>query len=441
MFRSISHNLLSWKNSHSRKVLLVRGARQVGKTYSVRELGETFEFFLEANFEKDREIHNFFSGSLDPKMICQKMSSYYSVPIIQGKTLVFFDEIQACPDAISSLRFFYENIPDIHIIAAGSLLEFAIEEIPSYGVGRIQHLFMYPMSFDEFLAANSENGLLIEKKQADHNAPLEKPFHDKLLDYLKLYYLIGGMPEIVSNYISDKNIINCQKLLDNLIESLKDDFAKYKKRAPVQRLREVFLSIPRQTGSKFIFSNIDSDSRHGSLKEALDMLVQAGLAYKIFHSSARGIPLGAQIKHKRFKVILFDIGMHQRILKTDAGSILTAENVETLNKGNIAEMFAGSEIIKYASHKLRQDLYYWHREKRGSTAEVDYLIEKKGSIIPIEVKSGTRGKMHSMQIFLKERNLKTGIRLSLEPFSSYDNIMAVPLYALSNVIGGERDDL
>jgi len=434
MIRSVTANLLNWKNSSSRKVMLLRGARQVGKTYSVRELGKTFTFFLEANFEKDREIHQFFSGSLDPNMICQKISAYYSIPIIPGKTLIFFDEIQACPEAISSLRFFYENVPDIHVIAAGSLLEFALENIPSYGVGRIQHLFMYPLSFDEFLLANNEKGLLGEKGQASPTTPLEKPFHDKLLDYLKIYYLFGGMPEVVSEYVTTKNILNCQKILDNLIESLKDDFAKYRKRSLVQRLREVFLSITVQAGSKFMFSNIDSDSRHGSLKEALDILVQAGLAFKVFHSSSRGIPLGAQVKHKRFKVILFDIGMHQRILGADASGILTANNVEMINKGSVAELFTGLEIIKYSPSDLRAEIYYWHREKRGSTAEVDYLVQKNGAIIPVEVKAGTRGKMQSMRIFMEERKLESGIRISLEPFSSYGNIDVVPLYAISNII-------
>ena len=438
MDRKIHNSLLEWKASSSRKVLLVRGARQVGKTYSIRQLGSTFEYFLEVNFEKDKEINSFFSGSLSPDMICQKISAYFSVPIIPGKTLLFFDEIQACPEALSALRFFYEITPEIHLIAAGSLLEFAIETIPSYGVGRIQHLFMYPMSFDEFLTANNETGLIDLKNQAGTDNPLEDPFHNKFIDYLKIYYLVGGMPESVLEYITNKDILSCQKKIDALIETLKDDFAKYKKRSPVQRLREVFLSIPYQTGSKFMFSNIDSNSRHDSLKDALELIIQAGLAYKVFHTSARGIPLGAQIKHKRFKVVLSDIGIHQRLLGMSAAEIITSANVEMINKGCIAEMYTGLEMIKASPSELRPEIYYWQREKRGSNAEVDYIIQKNGEIIPIEVKSGTQGKMQSMRIFLEERKLSSGVRVSLEPFSRYGNIKVVPLYAVSNIINGYK---
>ncbi|MBU1121839.1 MAG: ATP-binding protein [Candidatus Omnitrophota bacterium] len=276
-----------------RKVLLLRGARQVGKTYSIRELKKSFKYYLEVNFEEERTVRQFFAGSLNPSVICQKLSAYFNTPIIAGETLLFFDEIQACPEALSALRFFYEKIPDLHVAAAGSLLEFAIAEIPSYGVGRIYSLFLYPLSFDEFLQALGENDLIGMKNKANYKYPLDDIFHHRLIDYLKIYYLIGGMPEVVKSFARNKDIIFCQKILNDLLETVKDDFAKYKNRSPIQRLKEVFDSISFQSGAKFKYSNIDSSSSHHPLKAALNLIVQAGLAYKIFHTAARGCPLGA----------------------------------------------------------------------------------------------------------------------------------------------------
>jgi uncharacterized protein len=434
MKRYVASLLLNWKNEQNRKVLLVRGARQVGKTYSVQQLGRTFEHYLEVNFEEEEEVKHFFDYSLNPSGLCQKLSAYFSIPIIPEKTLLFFDEIQQCPRALSSLRFFHEKMPGLHVIAAGSLLEFAISDIPSQGVGRIQSLYMYSMSFDEFLEALGESQLIEIKQKAGTRNALDSVFHRKLIDYLKIYYIIGGMPEIVKEYVLSKNILSCQKRLLDMIETLKDDFAKYKKRAPVQRLREVFDSIALQSGGKFKYSNIDSSSSHAPLKDALDLIIQAGLAYKVYHTAAQGLPLGAQIRTNRFKVILFDIGIHQKISGLSMADIIAAENVDAINKGNIAEIFAGLEIIKNSNYNIRPQLYYWHKETRASSAEVDYIIQHRDEILPIEVKSGAKGKMQSMRLFMAERNINKGIRLSLENFGEYKGIDIIPLYALSNIL-------
>ncbi|MCK5581167.1 MAG: ATP-binding protein [Candidatus Omnitrophica bacterium] len=433
MKRNIERNLLAWKKEHNRKSLLIRGARQVGKTYSLRSLGKSFKHYLEVNFEEDRTVKQFFSGSLDPAAICQKLSAYYGIPVISGDTLLFFDEIQACPEALSSLRFFYEKMPDLHVAAAGSLLEFAISEIPSHGVGRIRSLFMYPLSFDEFLNACGEAGLIEIKSKASGKYPLDDIFHQKLIDYLKIFYILGGMPEIVNEYSKTKDILICQTKLNDLIETLKDDFAKYKKRAPVQRLNEVYNSVALQAGSKFKFSNIESFSCHNSLKESLELIIQAGLAYKAYHTSAQGIPLGAQIKINKFKVLLNDPGIHQKLTGLNISDIIAAENFNIINKGCLAEIFVGTEILKYAPPDRKNQLFYWHKEQRGSNAEVDYLIQKNEEILPVEVKSGTKGQMQSMRIFLKSHNLNRGIRISLENFACYENITVCPLYAVSNI--------
>ena len=434
MKRYISSFLMDWKREQGRKALLIRGARQVGKTYSVRQLGKTFQYYLEVNFEEERAVKQFFVDSLNPSVLCQKLSAYFAVPVIAGETLLFFDEVQECPQALSSLRFFYEKMPELHVVAAGSLLELVISDIPSQGVGRIHSLYMYPMSFDEFLEAMGEGQLIELRNKAGIAKALDDAFHRKLIDYLKIYYIIGGMPEAVKEYAASKNILSCQKKLTDLIETLRDDFAKYKKRSSIQRLREVFDSIALQAGGKFKYSNIDSHSSHKSLKDALDLIVQAGLAYKIYHTSAQGFPLGAQIKANKFKVILFDTGIHQKILGLNMAEIIAAEDISVINKGNIAEVFTGLEIIKNSPCDTKAQLYYWHKEKRASNAEVDYIIQHNDKILPIEVKSGIRGKMQSMRLFISGHNTRKGVRLSLENFAGYEDIEAYPLYAVSNIL-------
>ncbi|MCG2711026.1 MAG: ATP-binding protein [Candidatus Omnitrophica bacterium] len=429
MKRNIEHSLIEWKESEQRKALLLRGARQVGKTFSIRILGQSFKYFLEVNFEEDRAVKKIFEGSLDPFYLSERLSAYFSIPIVPGQTLLFFDEIQACPNALSSLRFFYEKMPDLHIAAAGSLLEMTISKLPSYGVGRIQSLFMYPMSFDEYLTALGQNALIDMK----NSKAVDPVFHDKIINHLKIFHLIGGLPEIVGEYVRSKNILNCQQKLGDLLESFRDDFAKYKKRADIQILDEVFKSIAVQSGHKFKYSNVDRAYNHRAVKQALDLLIQAGLAYKIYHTAGHGVPLGAEIKSNKYKVILFDTGMHFRILNLNNADILVAEDIDMINKGAIAEVFVGNEFIKSMDNRIRGQLFYWHNERKGTSSEVDYLIQRENKIIPVEVKSGKTGKMKSMRVFLEQHKSEYGIRLSLENFTEFDNISIRPLYAV-NVI-------
>ncbi len=412
---------------------MLRGARQVGKTYSVRQLGKTFKYFIEINFELDKDVRYFFENSINPHNLIEKLSAYYQTPIIKGQTLLFFDEIQECPEAIKSLRFFYEKMPQLNVIAAGSLLEFALSEILSYGVGRIETLFMYPLNFKEFLWALNENALSEIIKNSNYNNPIEVPFFKRLQDLLKTFLLIGGMPEVVANYVKNRDLKICQKIISNLILTFKDDFKKYRKRTPVDCLNEVFNSIILQTGSKFVFSNVNSNSTYKTMQNALDLLVMAGLAYKVYHTSASGIPLGAQINQKKYKVLIFDIGIFQQIAGIDISTILTADNVNTLNKGNIAELFTGLEIISYSNPEMPANLYYWHRESKSSNAEIDYVIQIDNNILPIEVKAGTKGKMQSLYIFLEEKKLDYGFRISLENFSQFEKIKTLPIFAISNL--------
>jgi len=435
--RKIDIELLNWIDDPHRKPLIVRGARQVGKSSAIRQLSKKFKYYLEVNFEEHKQAYKIFSGNLTPGEICGNLSVMFNIPIIPGETLLFFDEIQACIPAISSIRFFYEKYNELHLIAAGSLLDFALNELPSFGVGRVRSLFVYPFSFDEFLSSCGEKLLLEAKTNSSLEKPLQEPIHEKLLNYLKRFLVLGGMPEVVANYVSSNNIMSSQQILDDLITSLKADFAKYKKRVPALRILEVFESVTNQMGNKFVFAKAAIEANHKQVKEALNLLIMAGLVIPVTHSSSNGIPLGAECDHKKRKMLIFDTGIFQRLLGLDSSNVLLENDFNLVNKGAIAELFVGLEIIKSLSCYQQQELYYWQRETASANAELDYVYQSKQNIIPIEVKSAKKGSMQSMYQFLKEKNGKLGIRFSLENYSTYNNIRVYPIYAVSNFISKE----
>jgi uncharacterized protein len=439
--RHIDAVLLAWKASSSRRVLLIRGARQVGKTAAIRHLAENFEYFAEINFEERPSAARIFDGDLDVHEISDQLSAFMDKPIIPGKTLLFFDEIQACPKAISSLRFFYERMPELHVVAAGSLLEFALENITSFGVGRITSVFVYPLTFAEFVAANSGNTLAEMIKRSSSTNPMNAAIHSKLIEKLRIYLAIGGLPAVVSAYLSDKGLLACREILDDLVTIFHDDFAKYRKRAPVARLHETFESITRQTGGKFVYSCVAPECSNYESKQSLDLLEQAGLAYRVFHTAAQGIPLGAQTNSRKFKALLFDVGIHQRLLGLDLHEHIVKSHEDMINKGSAAELFVGLELIANGSPNTRPQLYYWHREAKSSSAEVDYIIQHGERVVPIEVKSGKKGRMRSIRIFMEERGLTIGARVSEENFGKYESIIVLPIYAAGNLVSGHATEL
>lgn len=434
MRRNIFNQLLSWKESESRKVLLLRGARQVGKTFVIRELGKTFATFLEVNLEKDSVVAGFFTKDLNPTRICLELSVFYGKPIQENETLLFFDEIQACPRAIQALRFFYEDMPHLHVIAAGSLLEFALADLPSFGVGRIRSMFMYPMSFQEFLMANRMDQYIDLINNASPDNPMNPVFHEKLLEYFRRFLLTGGMPEVVRQLVENNSLYDALNVLSDLSLSIRDDFSKYHRRVPESRIREVFASIVEQAGAKFVYANVVAKASHPQIKETLELLLMAGLAFPVYYTSANGFPMGAQMDVKKFKILLYDTGIFQHILGLNIREYLVVEEMEMVNKGGLAEIYAGLELIKAYSNLEKPQLFYWHRMERSSNAEVDYVIRQRDEIVPVEIKSGYSGKMQSMRIFMKEKNLNRGIRSSLENFGRDGNIEIIPLYAISTLI-------
>ncbi|MFN8259188.1 MAG: AAA family ATPase [Bacteroidales bacterium] len=434
LYRSIDDELKKWSLSNERKPLLLRGARQVGKSSAVRNLGRDFKYFAEINFESDRGVHGFFEGNLEPFDICEKLSLYYGVPVRPNETLLFFDEIQACVPAISSLRYFYEKYPEIHLIAAGSLLEFALEELPSFAVGRVRSMFMYPFSFNEYLKALGLDNLINAKQKADYSMPLSQPIHNKLNDHLKKFLVLGGMPEVVSKYVSGSDILECMRTIDDIVISYKSDFAKYKKRVNPLRMQNVLLSAADQAGGRFVYSRAEKESSYRQIKEAIDLLIMAGLLIPVYRTSGNGIPLGAETDLSQFKIILIDTGVFQRILNLDISDLFISDNWDMINKGSIAEQYAGLELIKAAGPYLQPSLYYWTKESRNSHAELDYLVQKGQSILPVEIKSGSKGSMKSMLIYLEEKNQAFGIRSSTENFSQYQKVKVHPLYDLGRIL-------
>ena len=431
--RKIDPILLSWAKESNRKPLLLRGARQVGKSSAVRNLGKLFESYVEINFEDDKEVHIFFEKFQSPQEICRQLSLFYKKEIIAGRTLVFFDEIQSCPSALAKLRYFYEKYQELHLIAAGSLLEFAIEEMASFAVGRIRSLYLYPFSFEEFLLAQKNDILIKAYRQANSKNPLTEPIHKELNKLLKTFLITGGMPEAIVKYTETKSFLQSQMAIDDLMISFKSDFAKYKKRLPSAHIENVFESVANQIDGKFVYERV-AELNNSQVKQSLELLIMAGLVIPVTHTSANGIPLGAGANFKRRRMLLLDTGMFLRMLDFDASQISIADDFKTISMGSLAEMFVGLEILKSSSCYIPYKLYYWHREKKQSNAQVDFVIQKNTSIIPIEVKSGIKGSMPSLRLFMQEKYSKIGIRTSLENFGRYENIDIYPLYAISNLI-------
>jgi len=438
LWRRIDADLLKWKDTEKRKPLLLRGARQVGKSSTVKELGRHFDHFIEVNFDRDDlkyGISAVFERGFAPKRICEELSAIYGTPIIPGRTLLFLDEIQSCIPAISSLRYFYEEHPELHVIAAGSLLEFALEELPSFGVGRIRSLFMYPFSFDEYLRGMGMSILADSIKKASPEEPFSEALHRKCTQQLIRFILIGGMPEVVAKYAQSGSLLECQEILSDLTLSLYDDFAKYKERVPSSRLREIFTSVIHQTGGKFTYSHASQQANRLQIKEGIKLLELAGIIYPVTHTSANGLPLAAEMNTKHCKYLIFDTGIFQRFLKLNLEQLLSAESLLQINKGALAELFVGLELLKSAPGNNPTQLHYWQREKAGSSAEVDYVVQLNSDIVPVEVKSGTKGSMQSMFRFLLEKGCSSGIRTSMENFGTFQNVKVYPLYAISQIGG------
>lgn len=349
-----------------------------------------------------------------------------------------------------ALRFFKEDYPELHVVAAGSLLEFTLQELPTFGVGRIHSLFMYPMTFDEFLRANKEFGLIEMRDEADSHHPLDAAFHEKLVEYFRIYLLVGGMPEAVLAWIKTHDFNQCRSVLEDIVLTYEDDFSKYKKRVNPDLLRITMRGVCHQVGEKLTFRQVSADHQSSQIREALRLLALAGIITPVVATSGNGIPLDAEADEKNMKILFLDPGLLLAVLQLEGGLsqqlvqlIMAGSPQELVNKGGLTEMVAGLEIARNKPSVQRQKMFYW--EKKGnSVAEIDYLEIVNLKPTPIEVKSGTQGGMKSLWLFMREKHLTDAIRCSLENFGEFEyidnqdndavrHVRILPLYAISQL--------
>jgi len=435
MKRIIDHYLGEWKHRADRKALLLRGARQVGKTYAVRTLGEKFDELVEINLELNPEYGEVFRPNLDPDRILRELRLMTGKRLVPGSSLLFIDEIQQQPLAISALRYFYEKVPELHVVAAGSLLEFAIEEV-GLPVGRVASLHMYPMSFLEFLAARGEKPLVELLIDASPSLSISDPVHERLLRLVGEYLALGGLPEVIGTWIKHEDWNRCGEVLNMIVTAYRQDFAKYAKRHQIKYVDLVFNEVPSMTGRKFKFNALPGTWKARELSPALDLLCKASVVHKVTHSSGNAVPLKAESDPNRFKALFLDVGLAQRVLGSDSKPWLLNPTSTIGNAGAVTEAFVGQELLSYSQPWAKEELYYWHREARASNAEVDYLLPMGGAVIPIEVKSGSTGRLLSLRAFLNEKRGRTpyGIRICGQSSSIHEDLHSYAIYAVPHVM-------
>jgi len=424
--RFILEKLEQWKTKANRKPLILRGARQVGKTWAVNTFGNQYfkGKLRQVDFEKHPDWHDIFEKNLDVNRIISELELVLNTSIEPGKDLLFFDEIQSCPQAIMALRYFYEELPDLHVIAAGSLLEFSLKDI-SFPVGRIQFLNMFPMTFAEFLLACGKvqlaDLLLASDQEYSENV------HNMFLDELRLYFFTGGMPECVKSYAGRRKLKEVFDIQKQLIETYRADFSKYAPYADRRCLNSVLTSAAKMVGQQIKYARLTNDFTSPTNKKAFDLLNMARVIYKIPSTSPAGLPLGASASSKKFKALMVDIGLMQNLCGVNFNEEKNKLDLLDIYRGALAEQFVGQELLAVD----QSELYYWSREAKSSSAEVDFVLENGGKILPIEVKSGVSGKLRSMHLLLKTfPNISAGYVFSARPYSEIpkQKLFFYPIY-------------
>ncbi len=430
MYRIIESELLKWQKQGDRLPLIIRGARQVGKSFTIEKFGrENFKNLVILNFELQPDFVSCFE-SLDPDRIISRIELMTEKDVIDGETLLFLDEIQQCPQALLALRYFKEKRAGLHVIAAGSLLEFALkEESFSFPVGRVMFLYMRPLSFYEFLLNAGNNKLLQVIENISLNQPMDLYMHEFTLKLVREYMLVGGMPAVVSRYLETKSFLEVHRLQSALLESYRNDFGKYASKAQFKYLQKFFDKAPFLVGTNFKYVKVDPEARSRELKVALEQLCWTGLVKRVFQTAANGIPLEAEVNERKFKLVFLDIGLMQNANKIDPTIILT-EDIWQVNEGALAEQFVGQELLAYGNSYESTNLYYWEREQVSSTAEVDYVAQVATKIVPIEVKAGKGGHLKSLKQFMAEKKSAVGIRVSQNPLEKKEKIVNLPLYLI-----------
>lgn len=414
---NISRNALcfldQWVQDPSRKPLVIRGARQVGKTWLVREFAALHHLdLIEINFEfepakKDCFIEN------DPAKIWLHLELICGRRMIPEQSVLFLDEIQAFPEILAKLRWFKEKMPQLIVIVTGSLLEFILDEHAfSMPVGRISYLHLEPLSFDEFLGA--ENPVLQAFLRAYSWETIPLDIHQKCLDYLRTYTLVGGLPAAVSTWITTRSWIAVNQVHHDILITYRDDFARYKGRLDMTLFDTVFACIPKYVGSKIVYRQVSPDHQAASIKKVMQLIATARVIHMIHATHANGIPLGAEIREKFNKIICLDVGLMNASLGISFAHLKNSADIDFINQGAIAEQLVGQLLRTIEPFYIEPSLYYWQRTEPASNAEVDYVIQHEGAVLPIEVKAGTKGSMQSLHLFMGLKKLLTAVRLNTD---------------------------
>ncbi|MBA3238265.1 MAG: ATP-binding protein [Parachlamydiaceae bacterium] len=431
MKRALELELLAWRKRKEHLPILLRGARQVGKSYLVEEFGKKhFDNVVVVDFESRSELRSAFTTKL-PKEILGRLEIALDKPINEGTSLLFLDEIQLCPEALKSLRYFKEQMPELHVIAAGSLLEFLLhDENFSFPVGRVEFLYLYPLSFQEYLEAAAPH-ICQRLKDYDFKRDYSSLEHQELLKWVRRYMFIGGMPAAVKASLIKTSFFDSQRIHHLILQAYENDFGKYAKHTQHKYLQIIFQKAPAVVGQILKYRRIDEEIRSRELKPALELLCHAGLLQQVFATTASGLPLHAHMKRDRFKLLYLDIGLLQTATKVDATHFFE-EDILQINAGMLAEQFVGQEILAYAPPYQKEPLLFWERTN-GGQAEVDFVLNVGAAILPLEVKAGATGSLRSMHSFLNEKKGKFGLRVSEAPLSLHNNILSVPFYLVCHL--------
>ncbi|NOX46492.1 MAG: ATP-binding protein [Chlorobi bacterium] len=435
MEREIHNKFYAWKISSRRKPLIIRGARQVGKTYSVLEFGKQhYRKVHQINFEKTPKWKDIFEMDLDAVRIVEELEFLLNDKIDIETDLLFFDEIQNCPKAIMSLRYFYEQLPKIHLIAAGSLLEFALNNI-SFPVGRVQTLEMLPMSFSEFIKAFGKEK--VYKIIQSHPAKLSSIIHETILEDVFSYFFVGGMPEAVKHYCESGKMADVFEIHSDLLYTYAQDFSKYSPSVNRDCLNMVLSASGKSTGKQIKYSQLASGFSNPTIKSAFMALANARLLRKVRATSPSGLPLEAGANEKRFKSVFLDIGLMAHINGLSNNYLDIKHNMNKIFDGAMAEQFVGQEFLAAG----QKNLYYWARQSKSSTAEVDYLLVNDNEIIPIEVKNSSSGRLKSLHLLLNQfPNIKKAYVLSHTEYGKIENqkLEFIPIYYASHLAKKEQ---
>lgn len=433
---SFSRNILKyldlWHLKPQRKPLILRGARQVGKSHAVRQFAAAhFKHLLEVNLELTPEISAIIQRN-PPQHAIRLLEVQYGVPVIPGETLLFFDEVQAAPEVLARLRYFFEELPQLHVIAAGSLLDFALtDQNFSVPVGRVEYAYLGPATFSEFISALGEDALLQYLKEfnlpqinRDTSAQqissaisegIPQAIHQKALQLVRTFMLVGGMPEAVATYAATRSFSAVEEVKQALLMSIRDDFSKYSKRVEVSVLRRVFERLPKLAAQRIKYVEIDRELRSKKISDILELLCYARIITKVRHSASNGIPLGAEADDSIFKLIFLDVGLLSTACQITPRDLECADELNMINSGKLAEQFIGQHLLFRGAPYEEPSLFFWQREARNSSAEVDFVVSRNGAALPVEVKARKGSTLRSLHYFMAQKSVNTGVKFDSQP--------------------------